>query len=125
MALHRPWAVEMEEDIATLVRSEAHVFPRHAHALPRHLQDVWADGVIMTCKTMQTGATPPCYSAPLRHVADRSLARRAEATLGYDPIGRSYAADRSPRVKTDGTGHAMRHLCHHYLVPTFNALAFV
>jgi hypothetical protein len=26
------------------------------------------------------------------------------AMLGYDPIGWSYTADRSPRVKTDKTG---------------------
>jgi hypothetical protein len=64
--------------------------------------------------------------------ADRSWAwwveattQRDGATLGYDPRGQNYAADRSPRVKTNGVGHAMRHPRHHYSVPAFNALAFV
>jgi hypothetical protein len=65
-------------------------------------------------------------------VADRLRERWAEATtqqdgatLGYDPTGRSYAADRSPRGKTDGMGHVMRRPRHHYPVPAFNVLAFV
>jgi hypothetical protein len=50
MALHGPWAVEIEEDIAATSCSEARVFPRHTRALSRHLQDVWVDNIIMTCK---------------------------------------------------------------------------
>jgi hypothetical protein len=45
--------------------------------------------------------------------------------LVYDLTGWSYAAGRSPRDKTDGTGDAMRCLRHHYPVPAFNALASV
>jgi hypothetical protein len=66
------------------------------------------------------------------HTPDRSRARWAEATtrhdgatLGYDPTGWSYAVDRSPRVKTDGTGHVICRPHHHYSVPAFNALASV
>jgi hypothetical protein len=64
--------------------------------------------------------------------ADRSWARwpeattrQDEATIGYDTTGWSYVVDRSPRVKTDRMGHAMCRSCHHYPVPTFNALASV
>jgi hypothetical protein len=42
MALRRPWAVEIKEGLAAMACSQAHVFPRHAHTLPRHLQDVRA-----------------------------------------------------------------------------------
>jgi hypothetical protein len=45
MALHKPWAVEIKEGLAAMVCNEARVFLRHAHALPRCLQDVQADGI--------------------------------------------------------------------------------
>jgi hypothetical protein len=45
--------------------------------------------------------------------------------LGYDPTGRNYVADHSPRVKTNGMRHALRHPRHHYPVLAFNALASV
>jgi hypothetical protein len=49
---------------------EARMFPRHAHALLRHLQDIRVDDVIMACKlcrqALQHHATMHC------HVADRS-----------------------------------------------------
>jgi hypothetical protein len=45
--------------------------------------------------------------------------------LGYDPTVQSYASDHSPCGKTDGMGHMMRHLHHHYRVLAFNALATV
>jgi hypothetical protein len=51
MALRGMWAVEIKEGIATSACSKTRVFPRHAHALPRRMQDVWADDVIMTYKT--------------------------------------------------------------------------
>jgi hypothetical protein len=47
------------------------------------------------------------------------------AMLGYDPTGRNYATDHSPRGKTDETGHAMHYPHHHYHVMTFSALATV
>jgi hypothetical protein len=50
MTLHGRWAVEIKEGLATTACSEARVFLRHARTLPRCLQDVWADDVIMTCK---------------------------------------------------------------------------
>jgi hypothetical protein len=50
MSLRRPWAVEIKEGLVATACSEARVFSRHAHMLPRHLQDVWADNVIMTYK---------------------------------------------------------------------------
>jgi hypothetical protein len=76
------------------------VFPRHARALPRRMQDVWANGVIMTCK--------PCGQALQHHAivhrgaTDRSQVWRYSTTpcnkllvgtvgRGYDPIGRGYA----------------------------------
>jgi hypothetical protein len=135
MALHRPWAVEINEDLAATICSEAHVFSRHARTLPMRLQDVPTDDVIMTYK--------PCKQALQRHTtlhlhatatvphraADRSRARWAKdmtrqnrATLSYNPTGRGYAIDRSLRGKIDGAGHAMRCLRHHHLVPAFNAL---
>jgi hypothetical protein len=51
MSLHGPWAVEIKEVIATKACREARVFPRHARALLRHLQDMWADGIIMAYKS--------------------------------------------------------------------------
>jgi hypothetical protein len=45
MALHKPWVVEIKEGLAAMVCNEAHVFLRHAHALPRCLQDVQEDGI--------------------------------------------------------------------------------
>jgi hypothetical protein len=45
------------------------------------------------------------------------MTRQDGAMLGYDPTGRSYAANRTPRGKTDEMGHAMRRPCHHYPVP--------
>jgi hypothetical protein len=52
MALRGPWAVEIKEDIAASACNKAHVFPRHTHALPRRMQDVQVDDVIMTYKTV-------------------------------------------------------------------------
>jgi hypothetical protein len=51
MALHGPWAIEVKEGLAAIACSEAHVFLRHAHTLLRRLQDMQADGVIMTYKS--------------------------------------------------------------------------
>jgi hypothetical protein len=48
MALRGTWVVEIKEGLAAMACSKARMFPRHARALPRHLQDVQADGVIMT-----------------------------------------------------------------------------
>jgi hypothetical protein len=50
MALHRLWVIEIKEGLAATSCSEARVFPRHASALLRHLQDMRADDVILTCK---------------------------------------------------------------------------
>jgi hypothetical protein len=63
--LHGPWAVE--ESLAAIVCSEAHVFPRRACSLLRLLLDVWADDIIMTYK--------PCGQA-LQHRA--TMHRRAD-----------------------------------------------
>jgi hypothetical protein len=72
------------------------------------------------------GATVP------HRAADCSWARWAEATirqdeatLGFDPIGLSYAIDHSPIRRTKGTGHVIRRMHHHYPVLAFNALAIV
>jgi hypothetical protein len=129
-ALRGLWAIEIKEGLATTSCSEARVVLRHTRMLPRHLQDVQADGIIMSCK--------PCRQALQHHAtvhhhsADHSRARWAEATtqqdgamLGYDPIGRSYATDHTSRGKTDRTGRATRRPHHHYPVLTFNALASV
>jgi hypothetical protein len=45
--------------------------------------------------------------------------------LDYNMIGRDYATDRAPRGKTNGVGHAIRRLHHHYPVPAFISLASV
>jgi hypothetical protein len=50
MTLHGHWAVEIKEGLAATACSKAQMFPIHAYALPRSLQDVRADPVIMTCK---------------------------------------------------------------------------
>jgi hypothetical protein len=50
MALREPWAIEIKEGLAATACCKARVFPRHAHALSKHLQDVWVDGVIMKYK---------------------------------------------------------------------------
>jgi hypothetical protein len=65
MALHRPWAVE--GGLAATACSDARVFLRHAHALPMHLQDVWADDVIMTCKSCGQALQ---HHAIVHHYAD-------------------------------------------------------
>jgi hypothetical protein len=57
MAIYGPRAVE--EGLAATACIEARVFLRHARVLPRHLQDVWEDDVIMTCK--------PCRLALQHH----------------------------------------------------------
>jgi hypothetical protein len=49
-ALRGPWAIEIKEGLAAMACGEACVFLRHACALPRHLQDMWADSVMMTYK---------------------------------------------------------------------------
>jgi hypothetical protein len=49
-ALQGLWDVEIKEGLAPTACSEAHVFPRHARVLLRHLQDLWAEGIIMTSK---------------------------------------------------------------------------
>jgi hypothetical protein len=58
MALHGPWVIEIKRDLAATACSKAHVFPRHAHTLLRHLQDVF---VGRRChhdlQTVQIGAT--------------------------------------------------------------------
>jgi hypothetical protein len=50
MVLHMLWAIEIKEGLAPTTCSEARVFLRHAHSLPMRLQDVRADGIIMTYK---------------------------------------------------------------------------
>jgi hypothetical protein len=54
-------ALIMKKGLAATTCSKAHMFPRHAPALPRGLQDVRANDVIMTCKpcgqTLQDRAT--------------------------------------------------------------------
>jgi hypothetical protein len=50
MVLHGPWAIEIKEGLAATVCSEAPMFPRHALTLPRCMQDVWVDDIIMTYK---------------------------------------------------------------------------
>jgi hypothetical protein len=84
MALCRPWAVEIKKGLAAMAYSKAHVFLGHAHALPRSLQDMRADDIIMTCK----------------------LYGHALQCSGYEMIGWDYATDRSPHDKTGKTNHA-------------------
>jgi hypothetical protein len=61
-------ALRIKKGLAITACSKTHMFPRHARVLPRRLQDVWADGVIMTYK--------PCgpalqYRATMqRHASD-------------------------------------------------------
>jgi hypothetical protein len=50
MALHGLCAIEIKESLVAMTCSDVCVFPRDARALPRCLQDMRADSVIMTCK---------------------------------------------------------------------------
>jgi hypothetical protein len=70
MTLHGPWAIEIKEGLAVTVCSETRVFSRHARSLLRRLQDVRADGVIMTCKLC--GHALLHRATVHRRVADRS-----------------------------------------------------
>jgi hypothetical protein len=72
MALRGPWAVEIKEDIAASACNKAHVFPRHTHVLPRRMQDVQVDDVIMTYKTC--GHALQHRATVLRRVVHRSQA---------------------------------------------------
>jgi hypothetical protein len=42
--------LRIKKELAAMACSKAHMFPRHARALSRSLQDMRADGIIMTCK---------------------------------------------------------------------------
>jgi hypothetical protein len=134
MGPHGPWAIEIKKDLAATVCNKAHVFPRYACMLPKHLQDVRADGVIMTYK--------PCKHARQHHaivhhhITDRSQVGCYSAAprdwplagviaRGYDPTRRGYATNRSPRVKADGTKHVVRRPNHHQDMLAFNILAVV
>jgi hypothetical protein len=58
------------------------MFPRHAHVLPRLLQDVRVGGIIKACKTCGQAATVPCYSvAPCGWPLSGTVGR------DYDPTG--------------------------------------
>jgi hypothetical protein len=70
MALHGSWVVK--EGLAATACSKAHMFPRHAHALPRCLVDVWADDVIMTYKLC--GQTSQHHTIVHHHDDNRSQA---------------------------------------------------
>jgi hypothetical protein len=86
MALRGLWVVEIKEGLAATTCNEALVYPRHARVLPRHLQDVWADGVIMICK--------PCgrhYSTKLQCIAVLITARRRGTTVPHRAADRSWA----------------------------------
>jgi hypothetical protein len=72
MALHRPWAVEIKEGLAATACSEAHVFRRYVRTLPRRLQDVQRDCVIMTCKPC--GHALQHHTTVHHHAANRSQA---------------------------------------------------
>jgi hypothetical protein len=72
-------ASEMGSDANTWPTTciEARIFPKHVHALPRHLQDMRADNVIMTCK--QCRQTQQHCATVHNRVADRSRAGWAKA----------------------------------------------
>jgi hypothetical protein len=77
--LHRPWAIETKEGLATTACSETRVFPRHVDALLRCLQDVRADGIIMICKPYRQVLQ---HHATVQHRAtDHLHAWRYSATL--------------------------------------------
>jgi hypothetical protein len=72
MALREPWPIEIKEGISASACSNAHGFPRHARVLPRCLQDVRADGVIMTCN--------PCgHASQHRAIGCRNAANHLQA----------------------------------------------
>jgi hypothetical protein len=77
-SLHRPWAVEINEDITATICSKAHVFSRHARALPRCLQDVRAIGVIITYKPC--GQTLQHHATVLPRATDPSQSWRYSTT---------------------------------------------
>jgi hypothetical protein len=61
---------------------------RYAHALPRCLQDVREDIIIITCKTCRHVAKMPLYGAVSRYQSLVGVIGRS-----YDPIVRDYVAD--------------------------------
>jgi hypothetical protein len=70
MALHGPWAIEKKKGLPTMACSKVHVYRRHAHVLPRCLQDMWEDDVNMTYKSCGHALQ---HLATVHHcVADRS-----------------------------------------------------
>jgi hypothetical protein len=76
--------------------------------------------------------TANCSQAWHYSVAPHDWSLAGTVGRGYDPIGQSYdltgqsyAVDRSPHVKTDGTGHAVRRPNHYQATLAFNALATV
>jgi hypothetical protein len=70
-------AIEIKKGLAVTACNKTHVFLRHARVLPRHLQDVWVDSVIMTCKPCRHALQ---HRATVHHrVAYRSQAWRYSA----------------------------------------------
>jgi hypothetical protein len=72
MALHMALIVEIKEGLAATTCSKTHLFLRHVRALPRRLQDMRADDVIMTYKPC--GYVLQCHATVHHRVADHSRA---------------------------------------------------
>jgi hypothetical protein len=51
LVLYRPWAVKIKKGLDATACSKAHVFLKHARTVPRRLQDVRANRVIIICKS--------------------------------------------------------------------------
>jgi hypothetical protein len=48
--LRGPCALRIKKGLAAMACSKAHMFPRHTRVLPRRLQDMRVDDIIMTYK---------------------------------------------------------------------------
>jgi hypothetical protein len=87
------------------------VTKEHPHVL-RHLQDMWAGGVIMTYKTFRHATTMPCYNA-----VPRGWPLAGAASRSYDSIG-----DCTPCGRTNKTKDAWCRRHYQYITSAFNAL---
>jgi ABC-type transport system involved in Fe-S cluster assembly fused permease/ATPase subunit len=50
VSLGSPWAIEIKKVLSVMAYNKARVFSRYARALPKRLQDVQTDNIIMIYK---------------------------------------------------------------------------
>jgi hypothetical protein len=50
VSLGSPWAIEIKKVLSVMAYNKVRIFLRYARALPKRLQDVQTDNIIMTYK---------------------------------------------------------------------------